>query len=154
MIDNPNDAFAQYEAQARLCAELAREVTPLNKAALFAVLQAAGIQRVTVHFDGAGDSGQIESIDATAPDETAAELPDGTIEIRTPLWDGSGVQTETMPVRDAIEKLAYDFLEEVHDGWENEDGAYGEFIFDVGERTIRLEYNERVMTTSYSEHEF
>jgi len=55
---------------------------------------------------------------------------------------------------DAIEKLAYDFLEEVHDGWENEDGAYGEFIFDVGERAIRLEYNERVMTTSYSEHEF
>ncbi len=59
-----------------------------------------------------------------------------------------------MPVRDAIEKLAYDFLEEVHDGWENEDGAYGEFVFDVAERTIRLEYNERVMTTSYSEHEF
>ena len=59
-----------------------------------------------------------------------------------------------MPVRDAIEKLAYDFLEEEHDGWENEDGAYGEFTFDVGERTIRLEYNERVMTTSYFEHEF
>ena len=38
MIDNPNDAFAQYEAQARLRAQLAREVTPLNKAALFAVL--------------------------------------------------------------------------------------------------------------------
>ena len=133
---------------------MAREATPLNKAALFAALQAAGIKCVTVHFDGAGDSGQIESIDATAPDETATELTDGTIEIRTPLWDGSGVQTETMPVRDAIEKLAYDFLEEVHDGWENEAGAYGEFIFDVVERTIRLEYNERVMTTSYSEHEF
>ncbi|HET6184556.1 MAG TPA: hypothetical protein VFA03_13310 [Acetobacteraceae bacterium] len=51
MIDNPNDAFAQYEAQARLRAQLAREVTPLNKAAMFAVLQAAGVQRVTVHFD-------------------------------------------------------------------------------------------------------
>jgi hypothetical protein len=154
MIDNPNDAFAQYEAQAPLRAQLARVVTPLNKAALFAVLQAAGIQRVIVHFDGAGDSGQIESIDATAPDETAVKLPDGTIEIRTPLWDGSGVQTETMSARDTIEKLAYDFLEEVHDGWENEDGAYGEFILDVAELTIRLEYNERVMTTSYSEHEF
>lgn len=154
MIDNPNDAFAHYEAQARLRTQLASEVTPLNKAALFDMLQAAGIQCVIVHFDGAGDSGQIESIDATAPDETAAELPDGTIEIRTPLLDGSGAQAETMSVRDAIEKLAHDFLEEVHDGWENEDGAYGEFIFDVGERTIRLEYNERVMTTSYSEHEF
>ncbi|MGC8507873.1 MAG: homocysteine S-methyltransferase family protein, partial [Thiomonas sp.] len=37
MIDNPNDAFAQYEAQARLRTQLASEVTPLNKAALFAV---------------------------------------------------------------------------------------------------------------------
>ena len=129
-------------------------MTPLNKAGLFAVLQAAGVHRVTVHFDGAGDSGQIESIDATAPDESATELSDGTIEIRTPLWDGSGVLPETMPVREAIEKLAYDFLEEVHDGWENEDGAYGEFVFDVDECTIRLEYNERVMTTSYSEHQF
>ena len=154
MIDNPNDALAQYEAQARLRAELAREVTPVNKVALFAVLQTARIRHVTVHFDGAGDSGQIESIDVTNPDETAVELPDCAIEIRTPLWDGSGVQTETMPVRDATEKLAYDFLEEAHDGWENEDGAYGEFIFDVGERTIRLEYNERVMTPSYSEHDF
>ena len=154
MIDNPNDAFAQCEAQARLRAELAREVTPLNKAALFAALQAAGVQRVTVHFDGAGDSGQIESIDATAPDESATELSDGAIEIRTPLWEGSGVQSETMLVRDAIEKLAYDFLEEVHDGWENEDGAYGEFVFDVAECAVRLEYNERVMTTSYSEHKF
>ena len=154
MIDNPNDSFAQHEAQTRLRARLACEVTPHNKAALFAVLQTAGIHLVTVHFDGAGDSGQIESIDATDSDEAAADLPNGTIEIRTPLWDGSGVQTAAMPVRDAIEKLAYDFLEEVHDGWENEDGAYGEFVFDVGERTIRLEYNERVMTTSYSEHEF
>ncbi len=39
-----------------------------------------------------------------------------------------------MSVRDAIERLAYDFLEETHDGWENSDGAYGDFIFDVAER--------------------
>ena len=85
MIDNPNDAFAQYDAQARLRAELAREVTPLNKAALFAVLQAAGVQRVTVHFDGAGDSGQIESIDVTNQDETAFFNDTATTEIYTPL---------------------------------------------------------------------
>ena len=154
MTNDQDGAFAQYEAQARLRTQVAREVTPLNKTALFDALEEAGIQLVTVHFDGAGDSGQIESIDAFGVDSTSVELPEGMIEIRSPLGDGSGVQTETMPVRDAIEKLAYDFLEEVHDGWENEDGAYGEFVFDVGERTIRLEYNERVMTTSYSVHDF
>ncbi len=154
MTNNQDDAFAQYEAQDRLRTQVAREVTPLNKTALFDALEKAGIRLVTVHFDGAGDSGQIESIDAFGVDSTPTELPEGMIEIRSPLGDGSGVQTETMPVHDAIERLAYDFLEEVHDGWENEDGAYGEFAFDVADRAIRLEYNERVMTTSYSEHEF
>ena len=154
MTNDQDDTFAQYEAQARLRTQVAREVTPLNKTALFDALEKAGVQLVTVHFDGAGDSGQIESIDALGTDSTPTELPEGMIEIRSPLGDGSGVQTETMPVRDAIERLAYDFLEEIHDGWENEDGAYGEFAFDVADRAIRLEYNERVMTTSYSEHAF
>ena len=31
-----------------------------------------------------------------------------------------------------------------HDGWENSDGAYGDFTFDVAERTITLDYNERL----------
>ena len=57
-------------------------------------------------------------------------------------------------MHDAIERLAYDLLEETHGGWENNEGAYGEFVFDVAERTIRLEYNERVMETEYSEHEW
>ncbi len=50
--------------------------------------------------------------------------------------------------------LAYDFLEETHDGWENSDGAYGDFIFDVAERTITLDYNERHMESDYSQHVF
>ena len=29
-------------------------------------------------------------------------------------------------VRDVLETLAYDFLEQTHDGWENGDGAHGE----------------------------
>jgi hypothetical protein len=76
MIDNPNDAFAQCEAQARLRAELAREVTPLNKATLFAVLQAAGIQCVIVHFDGAGDAG----IDRVVPLTLVGERRAATVQ--------------------------------------------------------------------------
>ena len=59
-----------------------------------------------------------------------------------------------MSVRDAIERLAYDFLEVTHDGWENSDGAHGDFIFDVAERAITLDYNERHMESDYSQHVF
>ena len=57
-------------------------------------------------------------------------------------------------VRDAIETLAYDFLGQTHGGWENSDGAYGDFTFDVADRTITLDYNERHMESDYSQHVF
>ena len=50
--------------------------------------------------------------------------------------------------------LAYDFLGQTHGGWENSDGAYGDFTFDVAERTITLDYNERHMESDYSQHVF
>jgi len=128
-------------------------VLPANKAALFDVLAAAGIVTVTVRFDGYGDSGQIEDIEACATD-TIVELPPDRIEITEPLYDGSGLERSTPSVRDVIEKFAYDFLEETHGGWENNEGAYGDFTFDVESRTITLEYNERMMTSEYSQHAF
>jgi hypothetical protein len=60
--------FAAWEAQERERARLAAEVRPANKAAVFDTLARAGITLVTVGFDGSGDEGQIESIDAFAGD--------------------------------------------------------------------------------------
>lgn len=57
-------------------------------------------------------------------------------------------------MKEAIERLAYDFLEETHDGWENNEGAYGDFLFDVAARTITLNYNERLETSEYTQHVF
>ena len=59
-----------------------------------------------------------------------------------------------MSVRDAIERWPTIFSSETHDGWENSDGAYGDFTFDVAERTITLDYNERHMESDYSQHVF
>ena len=112
-----------------------------------------GVTVVVVTFDGYGDSGQIENIEAKAGDEVAA-LPSGEVEITSAVWGEAELDRTTMTVRDAIERLAYDFLEETHDGWENSDGAYGDFTFDVAERTITLDYNERHMESDYSQHVF
>jgi hypothetical protein len=43
----------------------------------------------------------------------------------------------------AIEDLAWDYLYDEHCGWENNDGAFGTFVFSVPHRTIVLEHNER-----------
>ncbi|MDQ2861955.1 MAG: hypothetical protein M3T55_14805 [Pseudomonadota bacterium] len=145
--------FSLDHQQARDRDRLADEVRPANKAAVFDPLAAAGVTTVVVLFDGSGDSGQIDSIDAHAAD-TAAELPAVDVEIASPAWDGSGVERRTCRLRVAIEALAYDFLEETHGGWEDNEGAYGEFTFDVAHRTIALAYNERVLTSDYFEHQF
>ena len=54
----------------------------------------------------------------------------------------------------AVECLAYDVLERTHGGWENNDGAYGDITFDVAERTITLDYNERYTASENYTHSF
>ena len=148
---DPAAAWAQIEAQHAARARLADEALPANKAALFDALAAAGITSVLVTFDGSGDSGQIEDVDATRNGE-AVELPAVEIEIATPVWDGSGLDRRAQPLAEAIETLAYAFLEDTHDGWEINEGAYGAFTFDVAERSVQLDYNERVGTSEYHGH--
>ena len=131
----------------------AEAVRPDNKTALFDALAAAGITLVTVTFDGSGDSVQIEDITAQSDDRTV-DLPQGEITIATVAWGTDKVTAISMGVEAAIEQLAYDFLSETHGGWENNDGAYGEFSFDVAARTITLDYNERYTATEFYSHEF
>ena len=161
MTDNPitpgtpdaGSGYFQYLAQERAYAERNEALRPANKTALFNALARAGITSVLVRFDGEGDSGQIEEIDALCG-EAPAELPSDEIEIAEPVWSSPEIKHVSLSVRDAIETLAFNLLEETHGGWEDGDGAYGDFTFDVTERTITLAYNERRVETDYSEHVF
>ena len=145
--------FEGYLAQQTEHERREAALLPANKAALFDVLAAARITTVTVTFDGSGDSGQVEDIDAWRGDELA-DLPPDEITIASACWGDPGFAARTMPVEQAIEQLAYDLLSMKHGGWENNDGAYGEFTFDVATRVISLEYNERYTTTEFYSHSF
>ncbi|HXW70986.1 MAG TPA: hypothetical protein VEK34_06065 [Methylocella sp.] len=145
----PSDWETNRAAQERLRAEL----QPLNKAALFDALMAAGVTLVIVSFDGYGDSGQIESVEVKAGD-TVVPMPECTIEIAEAAWDQPEPNRTCVSIADAIERLVYDLLNDAHCGWENDDGAYGDFTFDVAERTITLDYNERYTAFGYSQHVF
>lgn len=133
--------------------QLHAELQPLNKTALFEALSAAGVTLVIVSFDGYGDSGQIENVEVKAGD-TVVAMPECTIEIAEAAWDQAEPNRTTISIAEVIERLVYDLLTDTHCGWENNDGAYGDFTFDVAERTITLDYNERYTASDYSQHVF
>jgi hypothetical protein len=145
--------WAQIQAQHAERQRLADEIRPHNKAAILAALAATGVAFVIVRFDGSGDSGQIEEVSAFANGDLI-DIPNIKAEISTPTWDGSKLEPRTLSLSAAIEQLAYDLLEETHDGWEINEGAYGEFSFDVGGNAIKLDYHERIETTEFSGHEW
>ena len=127
---------------------------PLNKAALFEVLRAGGISSVVVSFDCSGDSGQIEDVTACTSDGDQVELPNGTVAYQEVRFHAPEPTLTVVPVRNVVENLVYELLGQSHGGWENDDGAYGEFTFDVASGSITLAYNERYVETHYHEHEF
>jgi hypothetical protein len=133
--------------------KLCESIRPENKAVLCDALAQAGITSVEVTFDGYGDSGQIEDITAKAGDSPVA-LPAVSIEIAHIFWGSPDITRTVHPLKDAIEQLAYDFLEQTHGGWENNDGAYGDITFDVAEQTITLDYNERYTSSENYTHTF
>lgn len=145
----PSDFLQRYAEYERLAADL----HPANKASLFAALRDAGITTVVVTFDGYGDSGQIESIKARNGDHPA-EVPPTPVEIARLDFHATEPERLTEPLGEAIETLAYAFLEQTHGGWENNEGAFGEFVFDVAGETITLDYNERMETSENYTHEY
>jgi len=144
---------AAFDQKQREYARRAEEIRAANKTVLFDLLTAAGIETLTVVFDGYGDSGQIERIDVGAGEGTIL-LPFDRIEIARTTWESPEIERQTQTVQEAIETVVYDFLRQTHSGWEINDGAYGEFTFDVAERTIKLDYNERYTSSENYSHEF
>ena len=152
MIISPD--FVAYEQKCTAASALRADALPLNKSALFDALAAAGIQTVVIEFDGCGDSGQLENITGLDAANAEIALPEENIEIREVQFEGPRTLVVKRPVRDVLETLAYDFLEQTHDGWENGDGGHGEFTFDVATRSITLDYNERFTDSTNYQHEF
>jgi hypothetical protein len=149
----PGSASTDWEAKTASHKRLRDELYPRNKAALFDLLAAACVTHIVVSFDGCGDSGQIENIEAKASD-AIVPVPQVKIQRARAVWGQAEPEDSLVTVAEAIEELVYDFLEDTHSGWENEDGAYGEFTFDVAARTITLDYNERFTDSNNFQHAF
>jgi hypothetical protein len=149
----PQTLVSEWEMKAAARAKLDAELFALNKTTLLNALSQAGVTRVTVSFDGYGDSGQIENIDVRAGEDDVT-MPAATIEIAESVWGEAEPKRSSVSLAAAVESLAYDVLERTHCGWENNDGAYGDIVFDVAEGVITLDYNERYTATENYAHSF
>jgi hypothetical protein len=144
--DNFDKRYKQYE-------EAQNKANELNKAAVFDVLAESGIQYVSVDFEGEGDDGQIEEVNASKNDQPVA-MPESSLPFHVVAWGSETITSTTTPLSEAIERLCYDYLSQEHGGWENNDGGYGNFTFDVAARTINLDFNARYSDSTRHYHTF
>ena len=125
-----------------------------NKEALFDGLRLVGIAHVLVTFDGSGDSGQIESIEADNDADQSITLPAAQITFAGIDWQSGAPTERRLTLEGAVQELVYDLLSDTHSGWQDNDGAYGEFCIDARARTIHLEFNERFRSSELYTHDF
>jgi hypothetical protein len=125
-----------------------------NKEALFDGLRLVSIGHILVTFDGSGDSGQIESIEARNDADQSVTLPSAQITFVGIDWQSGAPTDRRLTLEGAVEELVYDLLSNTYSGWQDNDGAYGEFCIDARARTIHLEFNERFTSSELFTHDF
>ncbi len=119
------------------------------KAKLIAELAAHGVTQLDVTYDGEGDSGQIQEVNAYAaprddPDRALLTVP---LERTPPLSyvDEDG-HIHTHPhLHDFVESLAWQVIEHFHAGFENNSGGYGVISLDVRDGVLRLTHNDAIV---------
>ena len=129
LISASSDSLAQYERE-RL--ENVRRHLPEARRQL----QAAGIESIQILYDGCGDSGCIESITYTDRQGSGVDVA------------GKLAMTE-----EQLMDLFYDLTQARHPGWENNDGAYGEFDWNLKDDALKHTHNDRFTDYDTTEHE-
>jgi len=128
------------------------ELAIINRQALFAALSAAGITSVTVEFNGYGDEGHIESAQYFIEESETTPTIDQLMFVRD-IVDGTA-QSEPTTLEDAFDELLYHLLSKHYGGWQDNEGSYGEFTFDIPARTIDLDIGMRFVDSDHYQHKF
>jgi len=87
--------FAAYEAKCAASARLGAEILPHNKLVRFDALAAAGINVVTISFDGCGDSGQFDAPVGDDAENREVAIPTVDITVKSVDFDTGTVSERT-----------------------------------------------------------
>ncbi|WP_234729636.1 DUF6878 family protein [Acidocella facilis] len=145
--------FADWEKENYEHALRVAELLKPNKVVLFGAMEVAGITHITIEFNGYGDEGQMEDARAYA-EGTEIAMPEDRIEILDAMWGSRDTERQTVMIGEAVTSIAWAILGRLYGGWQDNDGAFGEFKFDVATATITLDFNERYTDSTNYTHEF
>ena len=128
-----------------------------NVNALMTAMQFSHVAKISINYDGGGDSGGIETLDFLDENGSELEVKNLQVNIMKKKWvydkESGGYVESYQPEQTTIEKLAeiifYDSLNAYHCGWENDGGGFGEFTF-RSDGSSFLEHNDRYMDSEES----
>lgn len=100
------------------------------------IMNEAKITHVSVCYSGSGDSGCVDLI-STEPKGIDLTVP--------VIVDGKSIRPDQL-----LEDYVYDALTIHHDGWENNDGASGELVWDIAADTVDLNHYSYYTESEYT----
>jgi hypothetical protein len=131
---------------------------------VFRELDALGAKQATIVFDGSGDEGQIETIDALSESGSEVDLdqpcrlPQRTFGLGHVTWDSVARAyvyadgDRPMTVRELLDEWAYSILQEVRPGWEIDEGSSGQIAIHVSQGVANCELEARY--TASEDHDY
>jgi hypothetical protein len=99
------------------------------KNAIFDELARQGCPEVRVTYSGSGDEGYLEQPDYSKHIDDSVKI----------TFDRDGAP-DTMTLDAAVKHLAKIILEDLHGGWENNEGGHGSFTYHTALRAIAFEH--------------
>ena len=136
-----NDFISDYASSV----EKQRKEAAVSRKNLIRALRDAGVTKVTVEFDGSGDSGNIYEpvFDPPVKNIMDREVHDTTFEASD--WSDGTLKkvVRNKSIRDLLDDVCYGILGAEHGGWEINEGSFGTFHINVEKDAVALDYNHR-----------
>lgn len=117
------------------------------------LLKSLGVIRVSVDFDGGGDSGQMNNIEVEGISNQPELIPLPS-EFLEKHYSGAASYNTPKNLLEFIDAWAYDLLDETNYDWVNNDGGYGEIIVVPGDDSIRVNMNQRFTSSQLIEFDY
>jgi hypothetical protein len=147
--NNPRTGETLEETFARMLGEeqRRREEAVVKLKAACTPLAALGVARIIWSYDGYGDQGQLEDCELQGTNDTAPNTWKALDEVCKTL----DAITQEQLNKEKLEELVYELLPE---GFEINDGSYGQVVLETDTREIRIEHNERFTDSRYEEYRY
>jgi len=146
MQTSTNSNEAPSASAAGVSGESQSAIVQSAKQAIMAALKTGAVTVVRVRYEGSGDSGQVEEIDARDEHGEVAipEITVSCVQWHTVWSRERGEHAEEgvvdSPLSEFIEYFVNMLVRQLHPGWEINEGSFGAVTFDVADNKVTVEH--------------